>query len=516
MAENRCVVTLHKGVDTARFCEEMTATYGNDFIPNRSVELVNEKPDSISNFDFILTDIEYATLKNDPRVRDIRWGSKAENGLIPEPFVIEPPRNHNRDNTTDNTDYPWAFVECTSPTSRYNGQFNFLDYSHQYCLDGTGVDFVVQDSGIEANHPEWLNRDGTASRLKQIDWPSASGLSGLYTQGANHYTDQYGHGTHCAGTVAGRLYGWANNADIYSIKIFDTDAFAPNASFNMIRGWHNLKGTGRPTVVNMSWGYLNRYATSGAQYSTTWRGTEYVVATNQAQYGQIRASFDGSGYRYPDRVTSIDSDVEDCIAAGIVLVGAAGNYYHKIDVPGGLDYDNHYQTTNGGTELYYHRGSSPCSAANVICVGAIDYDYTGGQERQTNFTETGPRVDVFAPGYAVQSAVPKDATLDIGSTYPLDSNFRIRKLQGTSMASPQVCGIVATLLQARPYYTQQDCVNWIQEQAAIGRLYDPSTGTPSTDYQNYYALQGAGNRYLQTPFVSGIPQEVTGGLSISK
>jgi subtilisin family serine protease len=83
------------------------------------------------------------------------------------------------------------------------------------------------------------------------------------------------------------------------------------------------------------------------------------------------------------------------------------------------------------------------------------------------------------------------------------------------MASPQVAGIVATLLQARPNYTQQDMRNWLFDQAASGRLYDPTTGTPSTDYVNYYALQGAPNRYLNTPFVSGIPYRFSGGISVS-
>jgi len=83
------------------------------------------------------------------------------------------------------------------------------------------------------------------------------------------------------------------------------------------------------------------------------------------------------------------------------------------------------------------------------------------------------------------------------------------------MASPQVAGIVATLLQARPHYTQQQVLDWLIENAANNRLDDPTTGTPATDYTNYYALQGAPNRYLQTPFTSGFPYRFTGGISFS-
>ena len=149
--------------------------------------------------------------------------------------------------------------------------------------------------------------------------------------------------------------------------------------------------------------------------------------------------------------------------------------------------------------------------------GASGYVVTQlASERQTNFSTTGPRTDIYAPGYAVQAAIPTGATLDSNSTtHPDDAGYKIRKLQGTSMASPQVAGIVATLLQARPSYTQEDVRNWLAETAATGRLNDPTTGTPATDYINYYALQGSPNRYLQTPFVNQYAYQVSGGLSVS-
>jgi len=138
------------------------------------------------------------------------------------------------------------------------------------------------------------------------------------------------------------------------------------------------------------------------------------------------------------------------------------------------------------------------------------------KEQCAGFTEKGPRVDVFAPGYAVQAAIPSGATLDSSSTtHPDNASYKIRKLQGTSMACPQVTGVLAQMLQARPNYTAADCLAWLQDNAVNTRLYDPTTGTPSTDYQNTRALNGAPNRYLNTPFVSGIPYRFSGGLSIS-
>jgi len=257
--ERKTVVTLHKGINAEEFLDHMTSTYGTDAIPARKVEIYNEKPDSVSNFDFVMTRQEAEILKQDPRVRDVRWGTKIENGIILKPYVLEESKNYNRSSNQLNTDYDWAKPECTSLTSRYNASAN-LSYQHAYNLTGSGVDVVIQDSGIEVDNPEWIARDGVTDRLQQIDWPSAAGLSGTYTQPADHYTDAYGHGTHCAGTAAGRLYGWAKDANIYAIKMIeDVDVYGVSASFNLIRGWHNNKTNGRPTVVNMSWGYISYY-----------------------------------------------------------------------------------------------------------------------------------------------------------------------------------------------------------------------------------------------------------------
>ena len=501
MAENRCVVTLHKGVDTARFCEEMTATYGNDFIPNRSVELVNEKVDSVSNFDFVLTDDEFQVLKNDPRVRDVRWGSKAENGFEKVDFVIEEERRFLRNDTQSALDYDWGKPACTTTGARPS-LFKFA-----YTLTGKNVDVIINDSGAYGIHPEFADANGN-SRLIEYDWTQHGGSQISYSSYGS------GHGVHVAGTTLGKLYGWAKDANYYFNNYSNT-----GNGLNQMRLFHQTKGNGFPTIVNQSWGYIQRYATSGAQYSTTYRGTEYVIGTNQAQYGQIRAVFDGFGYRHPSRVTSVDSDQEDLIAAGVIVVGAAGNYYHKIDVPGGLDYDNYYQTTNGGDEIYYHRGSSPVATPGTICVGSIDSQYQGvNTEQVAVYTEVGPRIDVFAPGTDIQSAIPVGSSIETaygGVAYPGNATYNSVKISGTSMASPQVCGVLACLLEARPYYTTADCLAWLQNNAVANILYDPSTGTPSTDYQNYRALQGAPNRYLFNPFNRAESARYSGSISLS-
>ena len=85
-----------------------------------------------------------------------------------------------------------------------------------------------------------------------------------------------------------------------------------------------------------------------------------------------------------------------------------------------------------------HRGSSPASAPGVVCVGASNKD----DERAT-FSNYGGRVDIYAPGRYIQSA-----WIDTSKAqHPSDSNFGLRKLSGTSMASPQVAGIISCLIK---------------------------------------------------------------------
>ncbi|MEU0667027.1 S8 family peptidase [Streptomyces lavendulocolor] len=93
---------------------------------------------------------------------------------------------------------------------------------------------------------------------------------------------------------------------------------------------------------------------------------------------------------------------------------------------------------------------SPASAARVLTVGATDY-----QDRETDFSNYGPCLDMYAPGAAIVSA-----RLGGGSV----------ALNGTSMASPHVAG-VATLLKARyPAANPAQVYTWLVEQSVKGVL----------------------------------------------
>lgn len=500
---NKVVITLKKGVDVDKFMDEM-ASLGNTtpYVPNRAVELYNEKPDSLRNVDFVMTRAEADILKNDPRVEAVRYGSKKDNGIEKVKFTLDSQRLYTRvDKNTwavGNVDMNWGVPQTNSRTNLYSPLVSQINYTWPYTLTGEGVDFVIQDSGLQVDHPEFTDQNNV-SRVQQVNWFTLTGIAG--TMPANFYTDADGHGTHVCSCAAGKTYGWAKNASIYVMNILGVNAnstIPSSLSFNMLRTWHENKsitstGYKRPTIVNMSWGYTVPVSlVTGGNY----RGTPWSGSGVNNTYGVIN---NGTG-RMPYILASEEADVSDCLDAGVILVAAAGNSSYKIDVQGGLDYNN---TVNYGgfgiTGAYYMRGSSPNPDPRIIKVGAIAYQRD--PEVKVWFSETGPGVGVYVAGESVVGAC--STTNDYGSdvrNYPFNSAYKSVKIAGTSMASPQVAGLICCLLQSRPWYDTERIKNWVFDNASVDRLTDTAGG-----YTDFNSLQGGPNRYLYNPWAATNP-----------
>lgn len=504
-------VALNEGVDYNAFWIEIeTDGSGSIYVPQRGVDIVNARPTSLRQCWYELTDAEAAKLREDPRVfcveippefrTDIEIAlSASQTGLYYKSAGTNPANTlginwglFRLNSTTNNT------TSTTSGTLTYN-----------YPLDGTGVDFVVQDSGCQVDHPEFQDSAGV-TRVQQIDWFSASGIAG--TMPANFYTDYHGHGTHCCGIAAGKTYGRAKNARIYvmtvdGLNVAPTNGISVTNVFDCIKGWHNNKtvdpalGYKRPTVVNMSWSYVNTFTSiNGGVY----RGTVWSGSTIQPSYGMI-----GSGLYFGIGVDSVDVDVAELLAAGVVLVGAAGNYYQTLDVLGGPDYDNYFNQTS--TPKYYMRGGSPASATGVICVGNVSTGYDT-PEHKSQDSESGPRVDVWAPGTNIVSTTSTTNAYGATTAYPFNSNYKIMSISGTSMASPNVAGLAAQLLQVYPTATPAQIRQKIIDTSTANMLYD--TGS-QTDYSNSEILHGGPNKFAYQAFNTATNSSVTGAVALN-
>ena len=512
MSEKEYIVSLNKGVDYAAFNAEMIAATGAGAIPSRDVTVANARPASQRNTHYSLTDAEAEELKTDSRVYAVT--------LLPE---LDPDIGIGFD-TTQTGDFTkttldrgdflnWGMRRMNEILNPYTG-VNAAAGGYNYTLDGTGVDVVIMDSGLQINHPEFQDADGV-SRVVELDWTTASGIVGMPAQNANYYRDYDGHGTHVAGTATGKTYGWAKNAKIYSLKLAGLEGAGDSGTgtsatyaFDCIKEWHLAKpidattGAKRPTVVNMSWGYLRYYdtVTSMTYRGVSKTGTDIDSTSKRWAFG-LPPVWNGVRYATNVRIDSVDVDMEELIDAGVHVMVAAGNRSHKVDVVGGDDYDNVLVANTGSVN--YQRGSSPYSV-NAHIVGNVDSTINaGGLEQKASSSEAGPGVSVFAPGTDIMSAMSttnKFGATTINNPYPPNSSFLINNISGTSMASPQVAGMTALWLQLNPSATPAQALAFVNTTAKTTALYN--TGSPATDYTDTRSLLGATNRFAFNKFNS--------------
>lgn len=192
--------------------------------------------------------------------------------------------------------------------------------------------------------------------------------------------------------------------------------------------------------------------------------------------------------------------VEDAIAAGVVVVAAAGNTGYKVDVPGGEDYDNYYTKLGGDTRYYYHRGSSPANVPGVISVGSMSGKVP---EYKSYFSCAGPQVDIYAPGEGIQS--PLREFIRPGYSYfeawnavgePRDPYYLVGRQSGTSMASPQVAGMIACYLEKEPDATPAEAKQWIIDNGK------PVLGDTNGGYRDPESLRGGTNKVAFFPYAN--------------
>jgi hypothetical protein len=516
METKEYIVALHEGVDYNQFWLDMeNATSGLPHIPDRAVSITNNRPVFERICEYALTDDEADRVRNDSRVYSI--DQPVENmpwitvgSFITQGDIFTKPTLNDSNNNFVN----WGLPRHNSNVNVYANNSN---PSYSYALDGTGVDVIISDSGIQEDHPEFTDSNGV-SRVYNPGWDTiatqvnASGKTGWdavsYVTGNNPIDG--GHGTHVAGIVAGKTYGWSKNSRILSLKSAGSLPGSVADVFSMIKYWHQNKGSNRPTVVNMSWGFSINATylgiTNVSQISQvkqaisqiTYRGTSYSSGGNNSDsFYQTKGlllgsdSFAWTSLRngLPVSSATYDTHINEMLDAGIILVRSAGNSSYKIDIPDGADYNNNFIFNLGAFlpgagiyQFYYNRGSNP---KVPITVGNIDSIQAGSTDQPAMSSMKGPGVSIWAAGSNIMSAWANND--GAGVAYFKNSAFKQKNLQGTSMASPQIAGMCALYLQKNPTATPAEVKNWLLTNATNTIL---NTGS-YTDYTNPRSLLGS-------------------------
>lgn len=227
-------------------------------------------------------------------------------------------------------------------------------------IDGSGINVSIIDTGINALHPDISGRV-----IKWVDF--VNGLN-------NSSYDDYGHGTHVAGTVGGNgtdgiTTGVAPNVSLFGVKVLDS---AGNGNETTVIQGIEWSIENKANIISMSLG--------STQVWTTPNCDDYDKAMSEA--------------------------INNSIAAGVIVVAAAGNSAGGVSLPGCI--------------------------GNATAVGAVDSNdaiayFSGRGAAMADHGVVAPGVGITSLNYLTTGYIP-------------DS--------GTSMATPHVSGAAALLLQA--------------------------------------------------------------------
>ena len=316
----------------------------------------------------------------------------------------------------------WDMAKIAAPTA-WDTQTNSSD-----------VYAVVIDTGIDFTHPDL-----------QGNLDSADSLTCMNNSCSPGGADDFGHGTHCAGTIGAVANDGIGIAGLnWQVKLISCKFLGSNGS-----------------------GYTSDAVLCFQQVKALKQGGVNIRLTSN--------SWGGGGFS--QELKNAMADVE---ALGVVNVCAAGNSGLNADVspmyPAGFD----------------NRG--------IISVLASDQNDVGA-----GFTNYGLfNVDIAAPGVSTLSTVPLCTTPPAPPIAICDaSGYKL--LSGTSMATPHVSGVMAALAHQNPALTAYEARDIVLDPGSFDALSDPRAQTTSTGGRLNFPKTLANPRLSSPIVLNGFP-----------
>lgn len=356
-------------------------------------------------------------------------------------------------------------------TGATTGTSEVLPYTPISSTDPASDDFTSQQSAL-ITIPFTINYLGTNYTDININTRSFITFGNTYINGEGNLTSPALPKLLVASNTT------ASTSDIYDNRdvIGSSDAFwvkesgtAPNRTFTvMYRGFKDFLSRnayvflGSTGLHELTWQVVF-YENELNRIDLTIERNRMNIPTGGYTIEEIQ-SYGCNGRTYSLNVAAVDADVIDAINDGIIMTSSAGNSSMAQFAPGHINYDN--SLSGSVVTVFYNRLSTPSSAGagqdnRMIVVGALNNLFLAGQngiENKASYSNFGSGIDCWAAGSWIQSTWPNAGPTSLtgyGSPITGSDGFKYMKISGTSMASPQVTGLLACMLEKYPDMNQK-------------------------------------------------------------
>lgn len=302
-------------------------------------------------------------------------------------------------------DLPNSPVSDSDPLFNLQWDMVQIHVPEAHAITGGSPDVLVGDidSGVDYTHPDLAANIDFAN--------SVSCVGGVPNTDPAAWSDQFGHGTHTAGTIAAAangigIVGVAPNVKIAAIKAVDSNGFLYPEYVVCAFMWAATHGV---DVTNNSY------------FVDPWLYNCRNDPVQRAIWESLRRAI-----RY-------------AMSQGVTVVASAGNQNDDLAHP---DVDT--ISPDDGTPLT-REITNACGVIPAEIPGVVTVSANGNLLQKSYYSSYGVGVvDVVAPGGDSRfQRTPAATRGTVLSTYP---GNRYAYLQGTSMASPHAAGVAALII----------------------------------------------------------------------